>query len=98
MINALKHAFPNQGNGQIQVAYCANANGWKRTLGDNGVGMPAIIGRQARLGTTIVRALTKQLHATGQVEPGHLGILVTVKEVRLRLVDGAAAKQKVQAA
>lgn len=98
VINALKHAFPDHRPGEIQVGYSDGVKGWKLTVDDDGVGMPGnMVDAKAGLGTTIVNALAKQLHATVHVEPGFPGTSVTVTETRLRLVDGAAPEPEVQA-
>lgn len=98
VINALKHAFPDHRHGEIQVGFSESSKGWKLTVDDDGVGMPAnMADAKAGLGTTIVTALAKQLHATVHVESGHPGTSVTVKETKLRLVDGNAPEPEVQA-
>ncbi len=98
VINALKHAFPNQRPGEIKVGYGDDAKGWKLTIADDGVGMPAnIADAKAGLGTTIVNALAKQLHATVKVEPGRAGTSITVERTKLRLVGDAAPEPEVEA-
>jgi two-component sensor histidine kinase len=66
VINALKHAFPEQQrNGEITVEYWSRPTGWRLTVEDNGVGMPADpADAKPGLGTGIVEALAKQLDAT----------------------------------
>jgi two-component system, sensor histidine kinase PdtaS len=64
VINALKHAFPHGAGGKIVVGYHSEASAWTLSVSDNGVGVqtgsaPARTG----LGTSIVEALAKQLHA-----------------------------------
>jgi two-component sensor histidine kinase len=64
VINALKHAFPNNRGGHIVVAYKVSGADWVLTVSDDGQGMPT--GAQpakAGLGTSIVQALAKQLGA-----------------------------------
>ena len=63
-INALKHAFPDGGKGEIIVGFESTASAWRLSVSDNGVGIsgdlpeaPVRIG----LGTSIVEALTRQL-------------------------------------
>ncbi len=98
VINALKHAFPNHRPGEIKVGYNDSDKGWKLTVADDGVGMPANrADAKAGLGTTIVSALAKQLHATVHVEPGQAGTSITVNQTKLRLVDGAVQAPEVQA-
>ena len=86
VINALKHAFPDEQRGIIRVDYAVTGiNGWTLTVSDDGVGMPnAPDMAKAGLGTSIVQALAKQLNAqinVSDAEPGtrvtltHMGVL-----------------------
>jgi chemotaxis protein methyltransferase CheR len=66
VINAIKYAFPDGRPGaQIMVTYETNGPDWKLTVSDNGVGQafPTKTGTDNGLGTTIVKALAKQLGA-----------------------------------
>jgi chemotaxis protein methyltransferase CheR len=66
VINAIKYAFPGGRSGaRIMVTYETNGPDWKLTESDNGVGQafPAKRGTDTGLGTTIVKALAKQLGA-----------------------------------
>lgn len=64
VINALKHAFPNQRKGKITVDYHANGTDWTLQVGDDGIGMPANADdAKTGLGTGIVEALSNQLEA-----------------------------------
>jgi len=79
VINALKHAFPDDRAGGIVVSYGSQAADWTLSVSDNGVGFskgpePAHIG----LGTAIVEALAKQLHATVQVADADPGTCVSI--------------------
>ena len=72
VINALKHAFPEQGEGTITVDYRSKGKKWKLSVTDDGIGMPK---KEAKpgLGTGIVRALATQLHgriAIADAAPG----------------------------
>jgi len=83
VINALKHAFPNPGDGAVVVGYQLTQPGWILSVSDNGVGRPppsptARIG----LGTSVVEALGKQLQAKVVItdaEPGTRVALVNVE-------------------
>jgi len=67
VINALKHAFPDGRAGKIVVGYQAHASDWTLSVSDDGVGLPTgPLPAKAGLGTSIVEALAKQLHARVQ--------------------------------
>ena len=91
VINALKHAFPEDRGGRISVGYASvGASGWTLSVGDNGVGMPNEPDRaRSGLGTSIVQALAKQLDATVTVADEHPGTMVSVKH----LPDGVNIRQ-----
>jgi two-component sensor histidine kinase len=64
VINALKHAFPDGRSGFILVDYARHADGWTLSVADNGVGRtPTAPSRRVGLGTGVVTALARQLHA-----------------------------------
>jgi two-component sensor histidine kinase len=64
VINALKHAFPGDRDGEILVSYLSDAADWTLSVTDDGVGMPRNAnGAKAGLGTSLVEALARQLHA-----------------------------------
>ncbi len=88
VINALKHAFPGQRRGRIDVAYRRTAMGWTLTVADDGVGMPREPSSGvAGLGTSIVEALAKQLRARIEIG-GTVGTKVSLAHVNLRVVAG----------
>ena len=63
MINALKHAFPEQKHGKITVDYRSDGRKWTLSVKDDGIGMPTGADKaKPGLGTGIVEALAKQLH------------------------------------
>ncbi|THD43908.1 MAG: histidine kinase [Bradyrhizobium sp.] len=63
VINALKHAFPDQRKGTIAVDYRTTGKAWALRVRDNGVGMPTGENKvKPGLGTGIVEALARQLH------------------------------------
>lgn len=79
VINALKHAFPNQPAGKITVSYGSEGHDWKLIIADDGIGMP--VGQAAPkpgLGTGIVEALTKNLQGELEVSSAEPGTVVTV--------------------
>jgi two-component sensor histidine kinase len=74
VINALKHAFPDDRAGHVLVTYNATPGGWILAVGDDGIGRPPPGPRtRVGLGTTVVDALAKQLGArvdTSDAAPG----------------------------
>jgi two-component sensor histidine kinase len=93
VINALKHAFPQDRKGKILVGYQAHAPNWTLSVTDDGVGMPTGPNTaKAGLGTSIVQALAKQLGATIKVATGNPGTKVSIMYAHLpALVSGSAA-------
>ena len=81
VMNALKHAFPNDKNdAQVTVGYDANGKNWKLSVTDNGIGRPdgAFAQVKAGLGTGIVKALAQQLGAQVETSTGPKGTTVSV--------------------
>ena len=80
VINALKHAFPDDRKGKILVAYqTMGETNWTLSVCDDGVGMPASgDDGKAGLGTSIVQALTRQLSARIEVWDAHPGTAVAI--------------------
>ncbi len=95
VINALKHAFPDHRRGSIVVDYQSNGLSWSLSVKDDGVGMP--LGEDAAkagLGTTIVEALAKQLHARVQTADAKPGTLVSVIHSQLAAVEADAQSER----
>ncbi|MES2034350.1 MAG: sensor histidine kinase [Pseudomonadota bacterium] len=63
VINALKHAFPEERNGRIVVDYALHAPGWTLSVTDDGIGRSPSVAAKAGLGTSVVEALGQQLGA-----------------------------------
>jgi two-component sensor histidine kinase len=62
VINALKHAFPEQRHGKIIVDYRSEGQKWTLSVKDDGIGMPTgTLVATPGLGTGIVEALARQL-------------------------------------
>jgi two-component sensor histidine kinase len=79
VINALKHAFPTGGAGDIVVGYASSPPDWILSVSDNGIGMPkGPEPAKAGLGTSIVQALAKQLGATVEVSDNDPGTMVSI--------------------
>ncbi len=91
VINALKHAFSDAGQGRIVVDWELRGPNWSVSVTDDGVGMPTDPAQvHEGLGTSIVRALAKQLHATVEITPAHPGARVTVAHTQIALVGSPA--------
>lgn len=83
VINALKHAFPDQTSGRILIDYRSAGPDWTLVVSDNGVGMS--VGNdapKAGLGTGIVEALTKNLQGQIQVGDANPGTAITISRLR----------------
>jgi two-component sensor histidine kinase len=78
VINALKHAFPDDRSGDIVVSYLSRAADWTLSVTDSGVGFPSTETTKPGLGTSIVEALAKQLDATVSLGDAHPGARVSI--------------------
>jgi two-component sensor histidine kinase len=82
ILNAIKHAFPdnNKPDRQIAVRFEVAGSNWKLSVTDNGIGAPVGVFAQAKsgLGTSIVNALAQQLDAKVEVLSGRSGTAVSV--------------------
>ena len=79
VINALKHAFPEDRRGHIVVGYQSDQADWTLSVNDDGVGMPkGPLPVKAGLGTSIVEALAKQLGAKVTVSDAAPGTRVAI--------------------
>ncbi|WP_276122061.1 sensor histidine kinase [Pararhizobium qamdonense] len=79
VINALKHAFPDERTGLIEIAYHSIGEDWTLSISDDGVGMP--VGNEAPkggLGTGIVEALVKKLKGEIHLTEAGPGTIVTI--------------------
>jgi two-component sensor histidine kinase len=89
VINALKHAFPNNRRGKIIVDYHAHGSEWTLSVGDNGVGMPENSeNAKPGLGTGIVQALARQLLAHIKVTDAKPGTAVSITHTQIAAVAG----------
>jgi two-component sensor histidine kinase len=79
VVNALKHAFPDDRDGQIKVDYRTQGEGWVLTVCDDGIGLSADAD-EARpgLGTGIIKALTSQLGAVIERTDAGPGLRVSI--------------------
>jgi two-component sensor histidine kinase len=81
VMNALKHAFPDEKvEGQIVVAYEVAGTNWKLSVSDNGIGKPdgGFAQGKSGLGTGIVKALSHQLDAQVETLAGAGGTTVSI--------------------
>jgi chemotaxis protein methyltransferase CheR len=87
VINALKHAFPNdtQDGQVVVVSYETDGPDWKLVVSDNGIGKPDAAATPAKggLGTTLVKALAQDLDARVDVVSGPSGMNVSVTHAAL---------------
>jgi two-component sensor histidine kinase len=89
VINALKHAFPDDRRGAIIVDFALHGPNWAMSVTDDGVGMPTDPADTRKgLGTSIVEALAGQMQAAVQIEPAYPGTRVAIKHTPVALVDG----------
>ena len=81
VMNALKHAFPaEKPDAAIVVSYKVAGSDWKLTVSDNGIGKPDVNAGNTKpgLGTSLVKALTRQLDAVVAIVSGPRGTAVSV--------------------
>ncbi len=74
VMNALKHAFPDEKpDAAIVVSYKVAGTDWKLTVSDNGIGKPDVSAGDTKpgLGTSLVKALTRQLDAVVEIASDH---------------------------
>jgi two-component sensor histidine kinase len=89
VINALKHAFPEERSGKILVDYRSRGEDWKLSVSDDGVGTPEkMADAKPGLGTSIVEALANQLDATVETKSGHPGTIVSVAHMAATDANG----------
>ncbi len=81
VINALKHAFPNDKSGEVVVSYEVDNGLWCLSVSDNGVGITTDPMRKEGLGTTIVQSLARQLNAKTEIKTGPGGTTVLIESV-----------------
>jgi two-component sensor histidine kinase len=80
VINAIKHAFPDDREGMVTIAYRTHDSDWTLSVIDNGVGRPsAHLGQlHLGLGTSIIEALAHQLGARVVIADTGMGTSVSL--------------------
>ncbi len=97
VINALKHAFPQDTKGgHVTIVYEVAGTDWKLSVADNGIGKLAGVFAQAKtgLGTTIVKALAQQLDAQVEIVSGSLGTTVSITHATFEKKTPQAAPKR----
>jgi len=82
VINALKHAFPEDRKGKINVNYHSHGADWTLSVIDNGVGMPRGAAVKPGLGSSIVQALAAQLRAAVEIADARPGTWVSIVHMK----------------
>jgi two-component sensor histidine kinase len=59
VINAIKHAFPNDREGNIDVRFQQTQTGWTLSVGDDGIGLPPIQS-ESGLGASLLEEFARQ--------------------------------------
>ena len=97
VINALKHAFPGDRPGHIEVDYNFQGPNWSLCVRDDGVGMPLTAPARTGMGASIVRALAGQLGAAVETSARHPGTQVSIRHTSVALVhlDPRAARHDI---
>jgi len=86
VINALKHAFPNGGEGLIIVRFESSETSWRLSVSDNGVGMATSLTEppaKSGLGTSIIEALARQLNGRVTMSDAAPGTTVSMTFPRM---------------
>ena len=79
VINALKHAFPDQRSGTILIDFRSTSDDWTLSVTDDGIGMASgPDAPRAGLGSGIVEALARNLRAELVVTDADPGTAVTI--------------------
>ncbi len=91
VINALKHAFPEQRRGKIVVDYHSDGGKWTLSVTDDGIGMPAGADKaKPGLGTGIVEALARQLRGHIRITDALPGVALTLTHDQVDALDGVS--------
>lgn len=96
VMNALKHAFPVlRPDAAILVSYKVAEKDWKLTIFDNGVGKPDVKASQGKagLGTSLIKALAKQLDAAVDITSDQHGTAVSMTHATFKAIPPQAMKK-----
>jgi two-component sensor histidine kinase len=86
VINALKHAFPDQSHGRIVAEYDSDGPKWTLSVKNDSIGMPSGRPRaKAGVGTGIIEALAGHLHAGIDVLDAAPGTAITISGALSRI-------------
>ena len=99
VMNALKHAFPGEKpDAAIVVSYKVAGSDWKLTVSDNGVGKPDVSASATKpgLGTSLIKALTRQLDAVVDTASDAHGTAVSVTHATFKSKDETGVSKRVQ--
>jgi two-component sensor histidine kinase len=94
VMNALKHAFPVEKNdAAIVVSYKVSDSDWKLMVSDNGNRKPlqGPIEKKGGLGTSLVKALARQLEATLEITSDSEGTATTITHATFKSKPREAA-------
>jgi len=94
VMNALKHAFPSATpDAAIIVSYRVAGPDWKLTVSDNGIGKPDASAAAVTpgLGTSLIKALTRQLKAVVDNVSNSRGTAVSVTHATFKSEASASA-------
>jgi chemotaxis protein methyltransferase CheR len=92
----LKHAFPVlRPDAAILVSYKVAEKDWKLTISDNGVGKPDVKASQGKagLGTSLIKALAKQLDAAVDITSDQHGTAVSMTHATFKAIPPQAMKK-----
>jgi two-component sensor histidine kinase len=93
VMNALKHAFPEEKkDAEIIVSYKVADTDWKLTVCDNGIGKLESTAHAVKggLGTSLIKALAKQLDARVDTESSPSGTDVSITHATFKAKPAAA--------
>ena len=99
VMNALKHAFPAPKPGAaIVVSYKVAGNDWKLSVSDNGIGKPDLkaSARSGGLGTSLVKALSRQLDAQIDIVSDTHGTAVSMTHATFKSEPPQPMKMKMK--